>query len=180
MLQQCPVCYETTRCNSLIDCNHALCNSCKEHIKSLPGKVTLQLGYPCIECPICRKRENPPYHHIMILLRDSMTREDKCLDELTKCKDQLITKELEYRRVKHLYKLKIRRQTQPPATDATDAATAPVPNNANEPCDTCLKKTPRRCNVYGCRKHCCMNCVICKECEQKVTNHQSSSLIEIA
>lgn len=84
--------------------------------------------------------------------------------------NQLQTAEMMNRQLSHRFKLKIRRETQEPAAaGAAGVVPAGARTKVSEPCDTCLKPTPRTCNVYGCRKHCCLNCVICHECEQLVT-----------
>jgi len=166
MQQECPICYEITCCNILLGCNHAICDACKTQIKLIPGKTTLIDGAPCIQCPFCRKTEWPPYHHILSLLHDSRVREIKYIERITEQTNQLLTAELTYQQLRHRFKLKIRRET-------TVAPVAAL--KTSEPCDTCLKKTPRRCNVYGCRKHCCMSCVICKECEQCIINQRHTN-----
>ena len=173
MLQQCPICYENTRCNALLGCNHVLCDPCKENIKRMPGKTRMVEEIPCIECPICRSVELPPYQHITGLLRESRAREVEYRQKLDERMTQVLTSQLEYMELKHRFKLKIRRETQ-------QQNAAPVPKTkASEPCDTCLRKTPRICNVYGCRKHCCMNCVICKECEQIMDSRQQATTITL-
>ena len=170
MQQECPICYENTRCNILLGCNHALCHTCKTQIQLMPGKTTMIDGAPCIQCPICRKTEWPPYHHILCLLHDSRVREVEYIERITERTNQLLTAELKYQQLRHRYKLKIRRETI-----AATAATTTAAFKTSEPCDTCLKKTPRRCSVYGCRKHCCMSCVICKECELCIINKRQTN-----
>ena len=104
---------------------------------------------------------------------ESRAREVESRERMEELMNQLQTAEMMNRQMSHRLKLKIRRETQDQAV-AGAAPAAGARTKASEPCNTCLKPTPRTCNVYGCRKHCCMKCVICHECEQLVTQQQTT------
>jgi hypothetical protein len=157
----------------------------------MPGKTTWIEGIQCIECPICRTIESPPYSHLVHLLFESRgqcrqieTEYRRKLNELREqtedfiavihadrleaqemrknmeqqYKSNLEASQSEVEKLKHRLKLKIRLETQEPARSS----------KTQEFCSSCSKKTQRTCNVYGCRKHCCMKCVICSDCEECV------------
>jgi len=176
----------------------------------MPGKAVWVEGARCIECPICRTVELPPYSHVTQLLfqsrglcrqteteyRNKLNHSRSQIEDLLALNQanrlearemrqrmeqhyqaqleaakemsqrmeqhyqaQLEAAQKEIESVKHRLKLKIRQDTQ-------DAL--PARKSTPEPCNTCFKMTPRTCNVYGCRKHCCMKCVICSDCKQGV------------